>query len=153
MSALIDLTDLRTEDNNFIVLDTDSHKVKLLVGKSYDRPRRLRVYVGGEEPVDFTEAYDLQKANGYASRGVNPDEDKLFDRLNRRVTKNKRAVLNDARQGFLADILEDLSFTFSRKAGCSMCECSPGFVADRVLKVRIDGLSVPVADMWVESKG
>lgn len=61
----------------------------------------------------------------------------------------KRKALKEAREGLkvLSEQLfsEDYAkFRFSQKAGCSMCPCSPGFVADRTFYVG----QVP-KDFWV----
>lgn len=131
----------------------------------YDREsqRKARVSVDGEDEVDFTEAYALQKANGYQNRGVNPEEDKLFAKLNRQVVANKKAVIEAAKaeSAYLAEMLDGRKLAFSRTAGCS-CGCSPAFVPDRHLGGTIeypehDGTTrvaegVKVRNLWVTRK-
>ena len=120
---------------------------------SYKRPTKARIYVSGEESVDFTEAYAMQRENEAAYSAANPErpfygkgdfpeEDKLFAKLNRQVVKNQKAVIEEALQTVEGlDFLADNPLTFSKKAGCG-CGCSPAFVVKE--GIQHDGL-------WVES--
>lgn len=125
--------------------------------------RKARVYVSGEEDVDFTEAYAMQRANGYANKGTNPEEDKLFAKLNRQVVKNQKAVIEEARVAIpeLAEMLEGKSLTFSRTAGCG-CGCSSGFVPSSQIGasgtymdfggVRKEARHMKVTNIWISKK-
>ena len=122
---------------------------------TYKRPTKARIYVSGEESVDFTEAYAMQRENEAAYSAANPErpfygkgdfpeEDKLFAKLNRQVVKNQKAVFEEACQtveGLAELFLPENTLTFSRTAGCG-CGCSPAFVPKAGLFH--DGL-------WVES--
>ncbi|AYN55918.1 hypothetical protein PBI_COLTRANE_47 [Microbacterium phage Coltrane] len=126
-------------NNNRIEFDVDGFTVSALLHTSTPWVRNLtktRIYVGGEESVDFTEAYALQKANAEAygspfyGKGEFPAEDKLFASLNRQVVKNQKAVVEELRM--TSEELDDIlaaagKLTFSRTAGCG-CGCSSGFV-------------------------
>lgn len=119
-------------------------------------PRKTRIYVSGAKEVDFTPAYDLVKRDGTANRNHASDEqNKMFDRLNREVVKNERAVAEQAIAEVeeLHNMLADLKLSYSRYAGCT-CGCSPGFVASDVLKGRaVDNIgnerTVNITDIWI----
>lgn len=109
---------------------------------AYTRPTKARVYVSGEESVDFTEAYALMKELDPQNQGLSDEVNALFRKLNRVEVRNQKAVIEEALQSVEAlDFLADRKLTFGRKAGCS-CGCSPAFVVDR--GVQHDGL-------WVSS--
>lgn len=136
-------------------IETEAYTITVRFAKNnWDREaqRKTRLYVSGETKVDFTEAYELQKANGYAPIGTNPDEDKLFRKLNREVVKNKRAVAADAIEAVyeLGEMIDSSKLSFSNKAGCSMCPCSPGFIVDRIVRDIETGRVV--TDIWVTVK-
>ena len=120
-----------------ITIENDEFTIKLR-GPHYDDRRiglKTRVYVSGAENVNFEPAYELERATGgMKPRGDVPEVDKMYDRLNRQVIKNKRSVIENAIAEFpvLADLLDAIKFNFSRYAGCS-CPCSPGFIASRPL--------------------
>lgn len=124
-------------------------------GYSAEDRKKARVYVSGADDVDFAEAYeatrrDTEAKGSSAIRGDNPATDKMFDRLNRQVVKNERAVL-DAALSASADLRElvgDAALHFSRKAGCS-CGCSAGFVASHHIAVQHDGRTLNVTDVFV----
>ena len=61
----------------------------------------------------------------YTERGKYPEVDRAFDRMNRRIIAEKRAVLEAALRRLVGG-LEALELQFSRQAGCG-CGCSPGF--------------------------
>jgi len=108
----------------------------------YKRPTKARVYVSGNEDVDYTEAYALMREQDPQNVGASEEVNALFRKLNRQEVKNMKAVIEEALQTVEGlDFLADNPLTFSRKAGCS-CGCSPAFVVKE--GVQHDGL-------WVES--
>ncbi|QED11470.1 hypothetical protein SEA_VITAS_47 [Microbacterium phage Vitas] len=125
--------------------------------------RKARVYVDGEVDVDFTEAYALQRANGFVAKGENAEEDKLFAKLNREVVKNKKAVFEEALTVFpeLAEMFLGKKVTFSRTAGCG-CGCSPAFVPSSQLGAtgtyqdfggeRKEARHMKVTNVWITKK-
>ncbi|AUG84844.1 hypothetical protein PBI_DISMAS_47 [Microbacterium phage Dismas] len=126
-----------------LTIEADGFQVTIVLHPAYGwkRNTKTRVYVGGEEEVDFSEAYAMQRANAeehgdpFYPRGTFPEEDKLFARLNRQVVKNQKAVVEELRQ--TSEEADDVlaragKLTFSRTAGCG-CGCSPAFVPDNML--------------------
>lgn len=108
----------------------------------YKRPTKARVYVSGNEDVDYIKAYALMKELDPQNQGVSPEVNALFRKLNRQEVKNMKAVIEEALQTVEGlDFLADNSLTFSKKAGCG-CGCSPAFVVKE--GVQHDGL-------WVKS--
>lgn len=134
--------DIQFDTNGRTVIEAGEFTIQLIAAKPSERPKKTRVYVSGEDDVDFSPAYaatelDRQTSGqGYVGRGYSPETDKLFDALNRQVVRNQRAVLAQARIAVpeLDAILGNNTFGFSRHAGCS-CSCSPGFVASGYLRV------------------
>lgn len=96
----------------------------------YEYPK-TRIFVDGEVEVDFSEAAQLSDAAGTRSRGESLEADKAWDRANRQVVKNQRALIEEAITAVpeLAAVLDGVKLNHSRYAGCSMCKCSPGFIA------------------------
>ena len=136
-------------------LDTENYDITIrTIDNTWDREagKKVRVYVEGETPVDFTEAYEMQKANEFAARGVNPDEDKLFNQLNRQVVKNKRIILNEAIEAVyeLGELIDGAKFTFSKHAGCSSCPCSPGFIGNTSIRDLTSGKTITA--IWIQPK-
>lgn len=121
---------------------------KIDVKERYRYPdRKTRVYVSddvltGERWVELHDAEENLGERRFATRGQFPDVDRLYDRLNREIMRQKRNVALYAVEQALG--LEDVTGRFSRHAGCS-CACSPGVVLDR--QIRRDGVAV---DIWVE---
>lgn len=141
--------------NQFIDIELDGFTVRLLTMPRWKREaqKKTRIYVDGEPDVDFTEAYAMQKANGYAPIGTNPAEDSLFRKLNREVVKNKRAVIEAllGQPTEMLDLLGGMKLSFSKYAGCSMCPCSPGFIAELPIK-RIAETNQSITDIWITRK-
>lgn len=132
-------------NNNRIEFDVEGFTVSANLHPEYSwkRPTKTRVYVGGEDEVDFTEAYAMQRANAethgdpFYGKGTFPEEDKLFAALNRQVVKNQKAVIEELRM--TSEELDNIiapagKLTFSRTAGCS-CGCSAGFVPTNMMIV------------------
>lgn len=88
---------------------------------SRDRAGKARVFVwGAPEPDD-------SNLPAPKERGVDPENDKAYDKHNRAVVRIQKAHLVAAMELGLLPSTEELRF--SRKAGCS-CPCSPGFIAN-----------------------
>ena len=112
--------------------ETENYTIHICTAAWDDRSKKCRVYSDGETPVNFTEAWAADAADGGPKRrGERPEVDKLFDRLNHQVIKNKRESLDDAifESELLADLVYGRKLVFSRLAGCS-CGCSAGFVME-----------------------
>lgn len=101
----------------------------------YRDNKRTRVHVYGEDKPAIAEPL-------MSFRGENPEIDRAWDKYNREVIKNKRALVAKAD----LEMLRDVKLRFSRKAGCS-CSCSPGFIAEH--HVYLDGRRVD--SIWVEA--
>lgn len=87
-----------------------------------DRPGKARVYVwDAPEP-----AIELPAPK---ERGVDPENDKAYDRFNKAQVRIWKAHLVAAMEAGLVPGGERVTARFSRKAGCS-CTCSPGFILD-----------------------
>jgi len=116
-----------------------------------EKATRTRLYVSGEQDVDFSAAYEADYADGGPKpRGERPEVDKLYDQLNRQVVRNKKALLAEAKQQEpIAELLGEAKMTFSRKAGCS-CGCSAGYILDRMLTVQTCQGQKAVSSIWIE---
>lgn len=102
-----------------------------------------------EDPLAETVDADLaalaaQEANlgdrRWAQRGMHPEVDALYDRLNARIGVVKTAiaaeVLRTLNEVFDNDVERAAAgVRFSRHAGCRMCPCSPGVMTDGALTV------------------
>jgi len=132
--------------------DNDNFKVTIHTRAWDDKATKTRLYISGEAEVDFTAAYEADSADGGPKqRGERLEVDKLFDRLNRQVVRNKKALVLEAKDGdaAVADLLGDLKMTFSRKAGCG-CGCSPAFILDGMLTADTEQGAKPVTSIWIE---
>ena len=152
------------EGLNFVALDGSTSRraylragditVQVVLAKnSWERTeqKKARVSVSGEVDVDFTAAYEADRADGGPKpRGERPEVDKMFDRLNRQVIANKRDVVSEAVASLpeLATLLDGIKLHFSRTAGCA-CGCSPAFVASQHIRVSVDGRTRNVTDIFV----
>ncbi len=58
----------------------------------------------------------------------------------------------DMRQEIVVPELPASKMVFSRNAGCSMCPCSPGFVADRVIEVLVEGRAMAVSQISITKR-
>ena len=145
-----------TSGTQSIDIDLDGFTVRLRTVQDWDREaqKKTRVYVGGEEKVDFSEARALSEAAGTYRREANVEADKMWDRLNRQVIKNKRAVVEAAlaQPSELSELLGGLKLSFSKYAGCSSCPCSPGFVAAAAVKRLVGDSHRNVTDIWIDTK-
>lgn len=110
-------------------------QISITAGDTRRAAVKTRVYIDGEEPVDFTEAERLSRGAGTYQRGECLEADKAWDAGNRQVIKNKKAraaeLINEL--PLIAELLDGVKLSFNRKAGCS-CGCSAGFIADRVIR-------------------
>lgn len=100
--------------------------------------RKPRVY--GSAYKDKVEAlvgfsYDDLKSG---LKGEDPDMDKLWSRWNRAEV---RVMREDAEKTLFAAGIDNGEGTlkFSRKAGCSLCPCSPGFILENSIEVDVPG--------------
>ncbi len=149
---------------DFTVTTSDyDYEIRLTTAKTW-KAKKTRFYVAGETEADFTEAQELSRLAGSYSRGVSPQADKAWDRGNREIVKNQRAVIEEALQAspLLRQIVGNHALTFSRKAGC-WCPCSPGFISAEVLEVlavvagyghagALNVSAFAVEDIWVTRK-
>jgi len=85
-----------------------------------DRIGKARVFVWGAPEPEL----ELPKPK---ERGVDPENDKAYDRFNRAQVRIWKAHLVAAMEEGLMPGGERVKPIFSRKAGCS-CPCSPGFI-------------------------
>jgi hypothetical protein len=91
---------------------------------------KVRVSVYGENDVDFTEANELSTAAGDHMRGASVEADKAWDKANRQVVKNQKALAAEAIGKFdEINFLEGVKFNFSKYCFCS-CPCSPGLIGE-----------------------
>jgi hypothetical protein len=105
-----------------------------------EKAKKTRLYVYGEQEVDFTGAYEADRADGGPKpRGERPEVDKMFDKLNRQVVRNQKAAVLDtmAENEALAELLAGYKMAVNRKAGCG-CGCSPAFVLDGTLTAQTE---------------
>tara|TARA_R110000782_G_scaffold63220_2_gene129692 strand:+ start:796 stop:1350 length:555 start_codon:yes stop_codon:yes gene_type:complete len=115
-----------------IKITTNTLQIVLKFHDYVNVSKKLRVFSDGETAVDFAEAYEMASSRSSHMKGVDAETDKLFATLNRKVVKNKKALINEAIESVYVvnQILRRLEIKFDKKAGCGMCPCSPGFIAD-----------------------
>lgn len=87
-----------------------------------DRFGKARVYVWDAPEPEITLPAPKE-------RGVDPENDKAYDKFNRAVVRIQKAHLVAAMEQGLIPNVEGIRF--SKKAGCS-CTCSPGFIIESV---------------------
>jgi hypothetical protein len=86
--------------------------------------RKGRMYVGIDNNI-VSELLGEEPA--YSVRGEDEVSDKAWDSYNRSFVKLMKSF---ATESLAAGGVELPKVSFSRKAGCSMCPCSPGFILD-----------------------
>lgn len=119
-----------TEKNSIITLEDDNFRVDISTGANYNASK-VRIYTEGEVDVDFSAAYAMATEETGVRRGENEEMDKAFDKLNRQVVKNKKAVIDEAveKNSVVRTLLGGAKYGFWKTAGCS-CGCSAGHIAD-----------------------
>lgn len=145
-----------SDKGNWWVIESDDFTVKLSIeGGWWNKPKKLRIFVDGEEKVDFSEAYAMADQENGLRRGINDAMDKAFDKLNRQVVKNQKAVLLEAIESndIVRNIIGGAKFGFWKTAGCG-CGCSSGWIAEThasaaTLDMRY---ASPVTQMYVWKK-
>lgn len=121
-------------------------KVNITTGWAQEDRRKARISVSGEAEVDTSTL-------PHTIRGEQPDIDKAWDRANRQIVKNQRALLEDAIRTTpeLARVLGGMHLYFGRKAGCS-CGCSPAFIADTHIRASEFGKAGNVTWIFISPK-
>lgn len=124
------------EKNGLFTVEDDSFKVYVSTKSNYN-PSKVRVYTEGEVDVDFSAAYAMANEETGLLRGKNEEMDKAFDKLNRQVVKNKKAVIEEAieKNSVVRTLLGGAKYGFWKTAGCS-CGCSSGHIADAYPRLR-----------------
>ena len=107
-------------------------KVNLKDGRAWGREHQKRTRI-------YTDGVNLDKIEQEARPHYVPygDQSAEYKKAIRTYRKEERRIIAAALE---AAGINFESIRFSQKAGCSMCPCSPGWVADDVL--RIDGLRI-----------
>lgn len=120
---------IKIEDKQYWVFTHEGIKFRIKFRKRHWREKttRSRVYVDLPEDADDTVLDSLIKRD----RGGTPDDD----------TKRRRKAMRSIAKAAMLKIPTETKLRYSIHAGCSMCPCSPGFIAD----VDLGG------DLWVES--
>jgi hypothetical protein len=120
------------QSENRMKISTDTLDIYIKFEDYFLSSKKLRVFADGEESIDFTKAYEMASERDSHSKGVDEETDKLFSSLNRKVVKNKKALIVEAMESvdIVRVILADHNFGWYKSAGCGMCPCSPGFIAD-----------------------
>lgn len=126
----------RYEDSTSVfrtVIDDGIVRIHIVAAAFPRKAKNTRVYVDGEDPAaeSLALAEAASKAAGTYLREVSPEADKLWDKHNRELVRNKKAFLQELREEYelLDNLLAGRKLNFSRRGGCS-CGCSPAFVAD-----------------------
>lgn len=100
--------------------------------------KKVRLFWEDEYRNDGGEVAVLREHPEYGPRGVDAELDKAWDAYN----KHHIRLTKDAIRSALARVVgpvEANEVQYSRKAGCSMCACSPGFIiSDRVRRLFAD---------------
>ncbi len=130
-------------------IETLDFKVSLVFrthdGRSRDYFKSSRVY--GSLPV-FVDGFDAEENRLFAAIPDMAVKDKALASFQRAAVKTARVGLLELLP-VIADALRAAGHTvvsvpteakFSKKAGCAMCPCSPGFVLDT--RLNVDGRGV-----------
>lgn len=110
--------------------------------REYDRNARVYVSIDGLEKT-FPELAASEKAlPAPLDRGEDKENDRAYDKHNRLVAKLVKQVGMEAVLGLIETkkldrVGQELTFKFSRTAGCS-CPCSPGLVLNSLLFMAAD---------------
>jgi len=125
-----------SERKGYYTIEDDNFKVYISTGSTYNS-KKVRIYTEGYEDVDFTPAYEMEAAGAGIRRGENEAVDKMFDKLNRQVVKNKKAVIDEAiaKNSVVRALVGNAKYGFWKTAGCS-CGCSAGHIADAYPRLR-----------------
>ena len=119
MEKLIRDTEIEFEADGF------TFKIDLRPSEQYwGKQRKTRIYVSGEHLNELAESF----SEFYEPYGEERPEYKAGRRVYR---KEERTMITTALEGIGIDFDK---IKHSQKAGCSMCPCSPGWIAERVVE-------------------
>ena len=93
---------------------------------------KVRVF-WSDEYVSVNEEDVLGIKPPYGFRGDNLEDDRAWDAYNRWHKKMTKQVMAETMSRALGREVEPKAVSYSSKAGCTMCACSPGFVTSRDL--------------------
>lgn len=133
--------------NRSFRIETETYSVSLRVfSRSVDNLRsKTRGYVSGQEkPSMPLPAYDTFDENG--ERVADDAGWRKYNRAEMQIMRKHMTAALAATEPVFDD--RGLKFSFSRKAGCSMCPCSPGFVFEGPLYW--DGYRIAAIDVKVK---
>ncbi|QOP66641.1 hypothetical protein SEA_LAHQTEMISH_50 [Microbacterium phage Lahqtemish] len=122
-----------------MTIEADGFKLTIILhpAHTWQRKTKTRIYVSGQDDVDFSAAWELLREKDPQNIGASEEVNALFRKLNRQEVKNMKAVVEELRQtSEEADAVLSVGgrLTFSKKAGCS-CGCSPAFVPEHMLNI------------------
>ena len=106
--------------------DTNYTRVTTKLG-NYGKRGHLLVFVSGEPRPEDVDGSGIDERPVPGAQGVNEADDKAWRKYNRMEVKIMRAIVG---LGLEMNNMEALNIRFSRKAGCGMCPCSPGFIVE-----------------------
>jgi hypothetical protein len=126
----MDIAKIETENYTFTIVPRGPREAAI----------KARVHVDGVSMDDVTEP-------AYTPRGDDPANDQRWDAYRRVQIQRMRDAAFDAmhelmavagagmdlNRALFAEQLLAAKLAFSKKAGCSMCDCSPGFITDQKL--------------------
>ena len=100
--------------------------------------KKARLFWDDEFKNDDGEVAVLGEHPEYGARGVDADVDKAWAADNKHHIKLTKDAIRSALARVVGPV-EANEVQYSRKAGCSMCACSPGFIiSDRVRSLFAD---------------
>jgi hypothetical protein len=122
-------------EKNLVTVNGVRYKVTRIPADFRHVGRKTRIYVWSD-PSKLQTAILEQNieaaaaAEGcntiYTVRGASKIVDRAWDKLNRFIVSHKRKIA----KGVLEQMFKDeVKINWSKHAGCSMCPCSPGFIA------------------------
>jgi hypothetical protein len=127
-------TSWELEKGKTAIVKRDGFEIRVELTNTYGTYRstypKVRVQVCGEAEVDYSEASRLSAEAGSHMRGESVEADKAWDKANRQVVKNQKALLAEAIEHFEElDFLKGVKWNFSKYCFCS-CPCSPGMIGE-----------------------
>lgn len=137
MAATLNIPQVETNEKNPSVIFLNYNGARVRAERSYlVRPgRKTRVYGNADDAkVEALVGFPYSDLK-HTTKGEDPEMDKLWKRWNRATVILMRETAEKALK--VANIDHEEKLSFSRKAGCSMCPCSPGFVAKEQFMVEI----------------
>lgn len=132
-------------------IETANYTIILVKRRYDDKTSKTRIFVDGQgDPEMERPPYDRYDEK----TGERIAFDAEWRKYNREEVKMMRAHLEPALEELdeFLEVQDPGKVRFSRKAGCSMCPCSPGFVAEDLMWIELDDSATPLSSIHILEK-